>query len=574
MAQWIYEKPVEDCNDHECKVAKLLESLPDSYLIRWGFYYIDNDGVTREGDFLVLGPDGHLLLIEVKKRISHTSSTGRWAGDDGSSPVEQVLVEKSSVLAALTKLGKTDRDKYFLPFIEAVLVGWENLPSDSKPAGLEPEQVWYEGHRWGSVAGKWNEVFSSARPCKSPEGARRLFLDCYGGTVGGVAAKRGLAQTEKQLLRLVTLEYALLDQLDENRVLLMQGGPGSGKSWMAMEAAIREARQDRQVLFLCYNLDFAAETRHAVAKLTAKTTPEAITVWSWQDLVNDITGQAELALSEPSDRHKKKSFFAETVPQAMLDAATSGKVSPRFDVLVVDEAQDHDTRSLHGVSWWEIYLALIRDRERARIRIFYDAAQRPAFRDLDGGKFIPDDLLTHFPGATRVQLLKTLRYTDGIATYLRSLEGAMTSPLATRIQVGHDLPGPPPIIEVADAYPIALANAGACIKRWITEVGVDPRDILVLTRQRPFDGEEPLLNRDHKLGGQKVISVGEPQMSKPPYAIRCTSFHKSKGLDAQAVVLLDTWPFEELSDDDQFAYFLAASRARQLLAVFPHKKKT
>jgi hypothetical protein len=124
-----------------------------------------------------------------------------------------------------------------------------------------------------------------------------------------------------------------------------------------------------------------------------------------------------------------------------------------------------------------------------------------------------------------------------------------------------------------DAFPNALTKTNHCIRRWIDEVGVDPRDILVLTLQHPFDGPKPLLDPTHKIGGCQVVSVGESQPASPPYVIRCTSFHKAKGLDAQAVLILGTWPFEDLSEGDQFAYFLAASRARQLLAIFPHKKK-
>jgi hypothetical protein len=48
--------------------------------------------------------------------------------------------------------------------------------------------------------------------------------------------------------------------------------------------------------------------------------------------------------------------------------------------------------------------------------------------------------------------------------------------------------------------------------------------------------------------------------------------HRSKGMDFLAVIIIDFAPFEELTADSkhvdvQEAYFMGASRARQLLGV-------
>ena len=569
MPQWIYQRPVENCNKHELKVARWLERLPADYTVRWGFYYRDNEGVEREGDFLILGPDGFLLVLEVKKRIQGDAASGRWAGHDRN-PVEQVHAEKSSVLNELTTKVSTDRQKYQLPSIAAVLVGYENRANDPKPSGLDPGHFWFDPATWGTPESKWKSVFSSARPSQSPEGARRLFLDVYGASVGGVGAGRALAQTDRQLLIQAACEQPLLDQLAENRVLLVRGGPGSGKSWLAVEAAVREAAAGRDVLFLCYNLDFRTEMQ-ALFQRRRKQTGNRVTVWAWEDLVNNIAAEAGIKMSPPSDSKARRDYFAKTFPQVMFDAATSGKVTPRFDVLVVDEAQDHDTTSELGTSWWEIYLSLLRDPKSAPVYIFHDPAQRPAFRDGDGGKFCVDDLRGLFPDLVRVTLAATRRYTDALAEYLRSLSTPATAALASGIRAGNDLPGPPPVVKVHDHYDKAKTAAMACVKRWTTEGGVDPRDILILTNRRPFADRSALLDPAHKFGGHPIIDFDQPQADKPPFAIRCTSFHKSKGLDAQAVILLHTWPFEKLSAEEQRAYFLAASRARQLLAVFAHE---
>src|ERR1700758_2464116 len=64
MARWIYQRPIECCDPTELLVAKRLTLLSDGWVIRWGFYY-DSD---REGDFLILGPTGGVLVLEVGQR--------------------------------------------------------------------------------------------------------------------------------------------------------------------------------------------------------------------------------------------------------------------------------------------------------------------------------------------------------------------------------------------------------------------------------------------------------------------------------------------------------------------------
>ena len=64
MARWIYNVEPELAPPGEQRVAGLLSNLGEDFTIRWGFYY--TDGVSREGDFVIQGPDGHILVMEAK----------------------------------------------------------------------------------------------------------------------------------------------------------------------------------------------------------------------------------------------------------------------------------------------------------------------------------------------------------------------------------------------------------------------------------------------------------------------------------------------------------------------------
>jgi hypothetical protein len=98
MANWIYQPPL-DCSDPtELVVAKRLAKLGDDWVIRWGYYY-DTDS---EGDFLILGPTGGVLVLEVKGgALRRLATTGRWEGPGGDHPLVQLSREWQAVIAQL-----------------------------------------------------------------------------------------------------------------------------------------------------------------------------------------------------------------------------------------------------------------------------------------------------------------------------------------------------------------------------------------------------------------------------------------------------------------------------------------
>src|SRR6202051_1860887 len=98
MARWIYQRPIECCDPTELIVAKRLALLSDGWVIRWGFYY-DSD---REGDFLILGPTGGVLVLEVKGgELRKLATNGRWEGPDRAHPMNTLSAEWKAVLAQL-----------------------------------------------------------------------------------------------------------------------------------------------------------------------------------------------------------------------------------------------------------------------------------------------------------------------------------------------------------------------------------------------------------------------------------------------------------------------------------------
>ena len=69
MARWFYNRPSEKCDETEIKVANKLRRLSKRWTIRWGFYYVDNKGIRREGDFLIFDPMHGLLVLPDGKSL-------------------------------------------------------------------------------------------------------------------------------------------------------------------------------------------------------------------------------------------------------------------------------------------------------------------------------------------------------------------------------------------------------------------------------------------------------------------------------------------------------------------------
>jgi len=68
-----------------------LDCCRDEWVIRWGFYY----ETDREGDFIVLGPTGGVLVLEVKGGdLRKLSTAGRWEGSSRDHPVARAELGK------------------------------------------------------------------------------------------------------------------------------------------------------------------------------------------------------------------------------------------------------------------------------------------------------------------------------------------------------------------------------------------------------------------------------------------------------------------------------------------------
>ncbi len=573
MAKWIMSRPEKHANPGELQVARWLKSLPDDWLVRWGYYYKDKN-LHREGDFLVLGPRGGLLVIEVKGgKLLHHAGSGNWVADGKpatGNPVDQLQAQWGAVLRRLQRAAREAQSSLDL-YVDKVLA----LPDVE--IGEQDES--HQGIEWDLIADRndlqWFESWWRRRFRDRPvgDGARTLFMDTFGPTARPAEVRHFVHHSEEIFRRQCLANFEMLDMLEANRQLLVEGGAGTGKTWHAMVKAVRLARGGggRRVLLLCYNLALAGEIRKVV-DCNPPLGDGGIDVMAWEELARSLIEEAGLKWSPPpaeAPREHVARFYDMQVPELMaqaIDRLEAGAVLPRWDALVVDEAQDHDTGGT--ANWWAMYVRLLKQGSRSRVALFLDPAQRPEFRR---GEFVTGDLIATLDHPVRVRLPKPLRYTGPIADYLKSLKGRGVDRLVAGLGGTDGLPPGPEVVQIrVDSASSAVECVGRIIEDWCRDGYCRPWDVLLVHRRRTLKGS--CLEGVPELAGARLV----PHEAVPPSkagdkVLRHVSANRAKGLDALAVVVVDFEPFDPDGDHDWHgAYFMACSRARQLLAIVSH----
>jgi hypothetical protein len=575
MIEWILHRPPHASPSSEIRVAERLKSLEDSpyhWSVIWGYYYTDKAGTAREGDFLILGPAGGLLVLEVKSSLPrHFPETGRWEGAGDTDPMSQLLAEWKGVIRGIGAKGKPPFVKmaFGVPYVEA--------PADVENVQGVPRSWLVTGNDLEDWMGTWLRIFGErVRNTVNPL-EKRAVLEAFGQGALPEEKRAFIDHTEQLFARQLTSRFTLLDQLSDNRQLLVRGGTGTGKTWHALEQAFRYAGkgEGQRVLFLTYNKALTAQLLRIVE--LKKLDRGEVIVRGWEELFSELCALPGKPLTLPpsgSPVETIRSFYEVELPAAVLAISRDDvlrKTWPAFDALVVDEGQDHDTcwhteieiLPPESGGWWHIYQLLLTNGADAAASVFYDAAQRPPFRAAE--RFDPEILGAVWSQPAHLRLQPAVRYTRPLWQFFRDHSSPITAGMIEALGNGNHLPeGPDPEILQLPAEVDARDLVESIISRWKKSGLCRPEEVLILHAQSNI-ARSPLGDR-RVIAGHNLRECTEEKDG--PGTIRHTSIHKAKGLDSKAVILIGLPPHKDLSSDyDHYSWFMAVSRARQLLAV-------
>jgi len=514
-------------NDSERKVTEaLVKQLPDAAVVIHGQRFFGADG-DWEADLLVLYPDSGFAAIEIKGgKVWLEDGVWKQRTRDGERTIDPVDQARSASYLMNRYLSKSSRwthgrmrSAHFV-----VLPGVEWGPELESPA--LPREIAIVGSDLSSAAAKIWDAFNGYLPdepnARPSIDAVNLAADLIGGrppTGHSVRAMR--AELDEHVERLTADQAKILDIVRDNRRIEVRGGPGTGKTWLALEQTRRLARAGQRVALLCYSRGLATWIDREVASW-----PESERKNVWNGTFHALGIHWKAHVRDGNDPH----FWEVELPTTMLGLARNLAAAERFDALVVDEAQDF------ADSWWPPLLAGLIDSDDAGIYVFGDAAQSVFGRE--GRPAI--SLLT-------VRLDENVRNTQQIARTFRSLSA---DPV--------DLMGGegPPVRFIPCTPQDACDKADRAVEELLTD-GWEPKDIVILTTNHRHPMHVARIEHDGQDGYWASFWDEEDFF----YA----TVPGFKGLERPAVVLaVDGFRDPEIARD---VMYVGLSRARDLLIV-------
>jgi len=348
---------------------------------------------------------------------------------------------------------------------------------------------------------------------------------------------------ERELIRLSGGQLRALDRVQGSKRLRIVGGPGSGKTLLAVEVARRELRErtGSKIGLVCFNRSlgsFLGEVARSEGLLTAVTGSFYVHV---DRLLGDL-GRADGDMN----------YYHQRVQQAIAVAKAKSE-DAKFDVLIVDEGQDFRD---DGDKLALLDSLLKGGLAKGRWRWFEDLNQ------------ILTPPTTEKPSAALTEMTSTL---DDSGEYALRGNWRNTAQIAVRVSaaMAMDYEADGLALEGPDVLTVPLmpgkefAMLDALVRQKLApEIATrqySPEDIVVLSMRgagkASFEGQTTL-------GGFPLVPY-DPVAPHVPGAIRATSVFKFKGMESHIVILTD---LDQLATvRDRRKAYVGMSRARYKL---------
>lgn len=281
-----------------------------------------------EGDFVLAIPDKGILVMEVKGGAIEVCD-GRWL--QNGRPLDKAPRDQAAHYRSKLKL-HLEKSNVACPWI-AIGSAFPDTPFSKGPS---------EGAVSGAVIGQQDlpyltealvalaeRLFANVRPPRDRRFIEALHsLWCETWTpVLSLGDRNRLRETE--LVALDEQQLRLLDMIEQNKRLLVTGGPGTGKTLVARELVRRLADKGLAPVFLC-------STRALAAGLRGWGIERA---WTVAEFAAELLERAKLPIQDgvPSSQ-----WTSETWSMLPLRAAADALPLAGFETgaVVVDEGQD------------------------------------------------------------------------------------------------------------------------------------------------------------------------------------------------------------------------------------------
>jgi len=544
----------------------LRDFLPEDYLV---YYNISIKG--RHPDFVIIGPDLGLLVLEVKdwrldsiKSLTGDSVVLRVAEGEVEvkNPIQQAraymltIVDQLKTRPVLSD-GHTLRFGWGYGAIFPTLKKYDvNTPSLFGPTlqdALGPGLVLTsEDLAPGSLLRRLQGLIPNWATRRGPLNPDQID------EIRGVLypeIRVGWGSTDEEIFRVMDREQERLARTLGEGHRLLRGVAGSGKTVVLIGRAryLRERYPDWRILVVCFNRVLAAYLREVIGP------DEHLEIftfhgWCWRQL--KATG---VAIHEPPVLGERSDYWDREVPQLLLQAYEEGRLRPgSYQAVLVDEGQDF------AADWYRALLRTL-DPETNSLFIAVDSSQMIYRRQVSWR-----EIGIQIVGRTRTRVLRvnyrnTAEILASAYDMIREIDAVgMTAQEPEQEYVAPERAlrhGPLPEVRRFDSPEASRRHALEWIRERLAR-GVAPEEILILGLGRPEMGRLEIWLTDRGvpaglLGGAAQFGV-----------VKLSTIHSAKGLDAEYVLLLNAQQLQRLDDTEaRRLLYVAMTRARKELCV-------
>lgn len=520
---------------------RLQNHLEDDWTVIHSLPWLDDSRPRLsqgECDFLLLHPRHGLLVLEVKSGTpQYDGPTDQWRYDDGTRLKDPFSQARRAMhfLRERLESGSPAWRQAGLPYGCAVAFPDADAVHGPLRPDMNTDLLLLEPDLDNLQARVIQALgrFAEPAPASRPE-AVASALEALRPSLRLVATLApAIERASRELVRLTEEQAEVLEGLAGNRRLVVRGGAGTGKTLLIVTEARRLAAEGQRVLVLCFNRPLAAYLRELLADVAGP-----VAAATFHDHCLELLREAGI----PAPGGTGKESWAR-LAEAALGALPQTK--GRFDAVLVDEAQDFEP------DWWLVVEELLADTAKSHFHLFLDEHQNLYGRE---GQ-LP------FTGP-EFRLRRNCRNTRPIAAFARRAIGLVDEANLARLPAG-----PAPVVHEVDSAEAERDAVRRVVHELIHEQGLAPAQLVILGCHKIGNSSFAEVRR---LGNHSVRDVSEPAAVN---AIRYSTVHKFKGLEADAVLLVGIGePSRHYGADDwRRLVYVGSSRALAVLHVFARK---
>ncbi len=537
MAQMIPNELL-DCHDSygEKQVFNALKKLPKEYVVfhsvRWNSKNEKKRYVYGECDFTIFHHDKGILVIEVKSGGIECIN-GEWKyirSDNGeryqmNNPLEQADKSKFKFIDMLKEqfadTKNTDSPQYC--HVESA-VWFPSIKKRDIVGSLPPEftedKVLFEDalENPEKYIDRLYKSFQSAKQTNLNRTDNSTIINLFSpnfNVMQSLSSKR--LEQEEIFIRLTNEQNALLDYLEEQNIATIQGAAGTGKTFLAVEKAIRLAETGK-VLFLCYNKflkEFLQENKEQKPKKY-----QNIEFYNLEQLACKLLQMREVD---------------ETDIIRLLDNFEKYEEWD-YKHIVIDEGQDFKGIEIEKLK----EIAIFND---GAFYVFFDKNQFVQRKDNELPKWLTES-------ECRLILSTNCRNTCQIAT-------TSGKPIGLKPNTKKSAIGDRPVLYIREN----IAKSKKQISKLIDEYrinGYEYSQICILTVKTE---EKSILSDCEKIGTHTIARRREKN------SVFFTTSRKFKGLESDAIIIIDIDEDTFKTEENKKLFYVGTSRAKHSLSL-------